>query len=261
MRIWRRPGTPSETELVGLADGSLRGQRRAEVERALEDRPDLRAAVAAQRHVLEAIKHASAQPAPHALRARLALAHPPARPRAQRRTLGLAAAGTGLAAAAAGIVVAVTGGTAVAQASVLQAAAVSNRVSEQTVGQPPLGSNSLPGVAGGGLSYPYWQDHFGFVATGVRYDRIGGQAVTTVFYQRGSSRVAYEIVSGPTLRLGGAAGRTVRGGLVLRTLNSPRGQVVTWTRDGHTCVLVGDHTALPVLLKLASWRKGGRIPY
>lgn len=261
MRIWRRPNTPSERELVGLADGSLRGQRRAEVERALESRPDLRSAVAAQRRVLQAIEQAADEPAPHALRARLALARPPAQARRQRRTAGLIAVGTaGLAAVVAGIVVALSGGGAVAQASVLQAAAVSTRAPQHAVSQARAGAEKLPGVHVGSLSYPYW-DRFGFTATGVRHDRLAGQEVTTVVYRRGSSRVSYAIVAGSPLRLGTPAGRTVRGGLVLRTFNTPGGPGVTWTRHGHTCVLVGQHTALPVLLKLASWREGGRIPY
>ena len=146
MRIWRRSNTPSERELVGLADGSLRGQRRAEIESALESRPDLRSAVAAQRRVLEAIEHAATEPAPRALRARLALARPPARARRQRRTGGLIAAGTaGLAAVVAGIVVGVSGGGAVAQASVLPAAALSGRAPQHAVSQARTGSDALPG--------------------------------------------------------------------------------------------------------------------
>jgi len=86
MRIWNRSNAPTERDLVGLADGSLRGQRRADVEHALEDRADLRAAVAAQRSVLKAIEHAAGQDAPHALRARLALARPPDRPSAPNGT-------------------------------------------------------------------------------------------------------------------------------------------------------------------------------
>ncbi len=73
--------------------------------------------------------------------------------------------------------------------------------------------------------------------------------------------MAYEIVSGAPLRLGASAGRTWRQGVGFRTLSSPRGAVITWMRDGHTCVLVGNHAALPTLLKLAAWRQGGRIPY
>jgi hypothetical protein len=262
MRIWRRSGPPSERELVGLADGSLRGQRRAEVERGLEEHPRLRAAVAAQRRVLSAIEQAAAEPAPHALRARLALARPPTRRSARIRVIGLATAGSAaVAGAAAGLVVAISGG-AVAQASVLQAAQVTNRTAQHAVSEPRRGVEYLPGVRANGLTYPSWDDHFGFRASGVRYDRVGGHLVTTVFYSRGATRVAYEIAAGAPLRLGGPAMRTMtRQGLVLHVLSSSRGPVVTWTRDGHTCVLVGRPATLPVLLKLAAWREGGRIPY
>lgn len=261
MRIWRRSNAPTERDLVGLADGSLRGQRRADLEHALEERADLRAAVAAQRRVLKAIEHAAEQDAPHALRARLALARPPDRPRARKRVAGLAAGSAAVAGAAAGVIVAVGGGSAVALASVVRVARVSDRAARQFVSEPKVGVESLPGVSAAGLSYPYWGDRFGFNATGVRHDTVGGRLVTTVFYARGSSRVAYEIVSGAPLRLGAPAGSAWRQGVRLRTLAGQRGPVVSWMRHGHTCVLVGDHTALPVMLKLAAWRQGGRIPY
>jgi hypothetical protein len=166
-----------------------------------------------------------------------------------------------VAAGAAAVLVAVSGGPAVAEASVVKVALITNRAPQQKVGQPKAGVKLLPRVSAAGLSYPYWQDRFGWEASGVRYDRLDGRRVTTVFYWHGSSRVAYEIVSGAPLKVGAAAGRTTRQGVALRTLNSPRGQVVTWMRHGHTCVLVGQHTSLPVLLKLAAWRQGGRIPY
>lgn len=260
MSILRRASTPSERELVGLADGSLRGQRRAEVEHAVDENPRLRAAVDAQRRVLKAIEHTATEPAPHALRARLALAHPPSRPKARNRVRGLAAVGTAaLGAVAAGVIVGISSGGAVAQASVLQAARVSTRAPQLAVNVPIQG-HALPAIQADGLSYPYW-DRFGFNATGVRYDRLGGRRVTTVFYARGSSRVAYEIVSGSPLELGGPAANTWHHDLLLQSLRSQQGPVVTWVRHGHTCVLVGQHTALPVLLKLAAWRDGGRIPY
>jgi hypothetical protein len=262
MRIWRRSNAPTERDLLGLADGSLRGQRRADVERKLDDRPDLRSALAAQRRVLKAIEHAGAQEAPHALRARLALARPPARPRARTRIAGLAAAGSaGVAGVVVGVIVALSGSSAVALASVVRVASLTDRAPTRAVGEPSAGVESLPRVRGAGLSYPYWGDRFGFRATGVRYDAVGGHRVTTVFYSRGSSHVAYEIVSGAPLSLGAPAGREWRQGVLLRTLSAQSAPVVSWMRDGHTCVLVGDHAALPVLLKLAAWRQGGRIAY
>ncbi len=144
MRIWRRSSTPSERDLAGLADGSLRGQRRAEVERALADQPELRSAVAAQRRVLEAVQRAAGEDAPPALRARLALALPPARPRARRRIAGLTASMVAAAGAAAGVTVALTGGAAVAGASVLQASLLTNRAPEGNIGQPRGGAEALP---------------------------------------------------------------------------------------------------------------------
>ena len=111
------------------------------------------------------------------------------------------------------------------------------------------------------IYFPNWANTLGWRASGTRTDRIGGRSAITVYYRRGPSRVAYEIVSGPPLKLGQPAGTVTRGGVVFRTLKSSRGPIVTWVRDGHTCVLLGSGTAVPVMLSLASYREGGRVPY
>jgi hypothetical protein len=163
------------------------------------------------------------------------------------------------AAAVVAVVLTVGGGT--VAPTVAQAAVLMGRAPLSGVSKPADHHGTLPGVRAVGLTYPYWEDHFGYHATGVRSDGFGGRRVTTVYYRRGSSRVAYEIVSGAPLRMGGRVFSTQRQGVRLWAMQTRNGLVVTWLRDGHTCILVGTHTGLPALLGLAAWHQGGRVPY
>lgn len=258
--IRRRRGLdPSEGELAAFADGTLPAERRAQVEEALSSSPALQTSVDAQQRVLSVLDDAAGERAPAALRARLALAHPVERRPASRR-LGFLVASAAVATTVA-VAALVLGGGGLVSPTVVQASVLSTRAPQRPVSAPPDDRGPLPGVRAGGLTYPYWQDRFGYRSTGVRYDRLGGRTVTTVYYSRGASRVAYGIVSGPPLHLGAQARSTWTGHLRLRTLRTRAGAVVTWTRDGHTCVLTGAGTPAATLVRLASWREGGRIPY
>jgi hypothetical protein len=259
--IRRHRHTPTDRDLAAFADGSLPAARRGEVEQALSESPQLRTAVAAQRQALRAIYAAATERAPASLRARVALAQPPARRAGPSRLaagLGTALVGAGAAAVVA-VVVVVGGGS--ASPTVAQAAVLTSRLPQMGVAEPALDTGTLPGVRAVGLTYPYWEDHFGYKAQGVRRDSLNGRRVTTVFYSRGASQVAYEIVSGPPLRQGGTFSSTSLQGVELRSMATPAGQVVSWLRDGHTCILIGSHTSLSALQNLAAWREGGREPY
>jgi hypothetical protein len=260
MILGRRGDTPTERDLAAFADGTLPAGRRGQVEQALSDSPRLRATVSAQRQALKAIEAAAAERAPSSLRARVALAQPPARRAGRSRfaaVLGTAVVGAGAAAVVA--VVVVVGGT--AGPTVAQAAVLTSRPPQVSVPEPKLDQGTLPGVRAVGLTYPYWEDHFGYRARGVRHDSLDGRQVTTAFYARGASRVAYEIVSGSPLRQGGGWWQTELQGVQLWTTNTPSGLVVSWVRDGHTCILIGSHTQAATLQNLAAWHEGGRIPY
>jgi hypothetical protein len=250
IRWRRRPGRPSESELAAFVDGRLPAERRAQVEEALSSSPKLQASVDAQQRVLSALDGAAGERAPTALRARLVLARPGDHEPARRR-LGFLVTGAAVATAVA-VGALVLGGGGLVSPTVVQASLLSTRVAQSPVAKPPGDRGPLPGVRAAGLTFPYWQDKFGYRSTGVRYDRLGSRTATTVFYARGASRVAYGIVSGPPLRLGAAAARSRWGGLVLRSLRTRGGAVVTWTRDGHTCVLTGAGTPVSTLVRLAS---------
>jgi hypothetical protein len=116
-------------------------------------------------------------------------------------------------------------------------------------------------VTGAGLSFPYWEDRFGWTAVGFRRDRLDGRTLSTVLYVRGARRLTYTIVSGPALRGVTGARATVRAGTRLETIPLGGRMVVTWLRRGHTCMLSGAGVSAAELVALGSWRGGGAIPY
>jgi anti-sigma factor RsiW len=251
----------TERDLAALADGSLPAHRRVPVERAVAASPELQASVAEQRRALTAIATAADEGAPVALRARLALAQPAHRRRSRRLALNSLAASTAALATAAIVAASVLGGGASGEPNVAEAAAFATRAS---LAPAPSHRDDSPllGVRAAGVPYPYWEDSFGFRAIGIRRDRIDGRTATTVFYRRARRRIAYTIVAGAPLALDiPIRTTTVSAGLRLRSLDVHDRLIVTWLRRGHSCVLSGTGVPLRVLLRLAAWNGGGRIPY
>jgi hypothetical protein len=111
-----------------------------------------------------------------------------------------------------------------------------------------------------GISFPYWEDSFGWRATGARVDRVDGRTVTTVFYANRERRwIGYAIVAGaPAPRVSGGV-VVYRRGTPYRFLVEHGAQVVTWLRDGRLCVVAGHGVSAATLLSLASWHGGGTI--
>lgn len=105
-----------------------------------------------------------------------------------------------------------------------------------------------------GVSFPYWGERFGWRSTGARTDRVGGRAVTTVFYaDRHGSRIGYAIVGGtpPPRSSGGVI--AWRKKTPYRLLTENGASVVSWLRDGHLCIVSGRDVSAATLLRLASW--------
>ena len=75
----------------------------------------------------------------------------------------------------------------------------------------------------------------------------------TVYYAWGGKRVAYTIVGAPALKEPAAA-TTTRNGVQMRTFQINDRVVVTWRRNGHTCVLSAVGVSPDVLQMLASWK-------
>jgi len=259
----RADNDPTEhdlAELAALADGSLSPERRAAVEARVAASPRLQALLAEQSRVVEATRRL-ADTAPDELRARIVDATQPSR-RARRRRLGGLAAGLAAAAAAVAVIAGSGGGPGRPTAPPLLAAVrVASRPPALPAPVPYRDHPVLLRLEVQGLPYPNWEPKFGWRAVGARRDRVAGRGATTLFYKKARWRIAYTILSRPPLPMPRDAWTTARGGVQLRSFVLGRRVVVTWHRNGHTCVLSGTGVARRTLLALGSWRAGGAIPY
>jgi hypothetical protein len=197
---------------------------------------------------------------PPALRARLQALQAP-RPRRSRPVPRLAiAAATALAAFGAVLVIALTTGSPTVP-TVSDVAAAATRPATapapaRDAQRPPLLNGSFAGV-----TFPYWKQHFGWRATGERTDTIEGRRARTVFYQHTHHRIGYTVVSGKPLERPAGAERLVVDGVAMYRYRDGRNTVVTFERNGHTCVLAGFVHFQTTLPKLASWNGRGAIAF
>jgi hypothetical protein len=109
-----------------------------------------------------------------------------------------------------------------------------------------------------GVAFPYWEDHFGWRATGSRTDIVNGRPVRTVFYanDRGQ-RVGYAIVGGsPPVQLHGGTVVSINGH-PYHLMSVGGVTTVAWWRSGLLCVVAGKGVDSATLLKLASWQGHG----
>jgi hypothetical protein len=154
------------------------------------------------------------------------------------------------------LVLALPSGTPAAP-SVAQAAALALRgVARPAPGPDPKYPSFKLGRNVEEVYFPNWQDRFKWNAVGQRTDRIGGRQAVTVYYERHGNRIAYTIVSRPTLSQPSAP-QTLLNGTELRTFRVNGRLVVTWQRDGHTCVLSGTDVPVALLQRLAAWKAPG----
>jgi anti-sigma factor RsiW len=245
-----------EAELTRLADGTLPEERRAEVEAYALEHPD---ALAEQRRALALLQAAADVPAPARLHAHVRAA---AHARAKRRRFALPrlrlGLGGALAAAAVAVVVILVGGTAagptVAEAATLAARGPAAGAPAVQPGRPTLLAEKI-----GGVTFPAYEGKFGWRAIGRRQDRLDGRSTTTVFYAKGSRRVAYTIVDGDALDVPQDALVTTADGVRVASFTAQGRPAVTWERNGRTCVLTGADEA--TLVELAAWRGKGSISF
>jgi hypothetical protein len=253
-----------ERELAALADGSIAAERRDALLHEVESSPRLSAALASQRAAVTAIQATEATGAPLRLRASVeALAaggagsRRDAAPRSARRRFALphprlSLSLAGAAAVAIAVVVLVVGGEQAAP-SVAQAAQLA--LSPASGGAPMAQGNDIAlNDEVDGVAFPYWQDRYGWQAVGSRRDTLNGRMVDTVVYVDGQGRrLGYAIASGDALPVSGGT-IVERNGTPIRVLRDPSGAtVVTWLRDGHTCILAARDVPAGELVKLASY--------
>jgi hypothetical protein len=259
VRLPRRTKRPDElAELAALADGSLPPDRRAELEARVAESPALAARLEQQRRVATAVQSVTVE-APPGLRARIEAER-------KTRTAGrrwVLFTGSGLATAAAAALFLllvlpgnVGGGPSVAEAASLATRPPTSEGPSLKPGAPTLLESNVEGVP-----FPSWSAKFGWRTAGARSDRLDGRRALTVFYEKGGRRIGYTILSGSALEVPEQAERTRREGTALRTLRLDGRRIVTWLRDGHTCILSGSDVKHEVLVELAAWKGKGTVPF
>jgi len=103
----------------------------------------------------------------------------------------------------------------------------------------------------GPIAFPTWT-RAGWHAVGARSDTVRGYELRTVFYADAAGRrIGYAIADAP-LPVSGGQLVTLRGAR-LRVLDRGATAVVTWRRDGRTCILAGRGVPVGRLLTLASY--------
>ena len=257
---------PSQTELdertrrdlARLADGSLEGHSRAELEARLAGSPARRAALERPPARLAAHRGLDLE-APASLRRRIAAesATPPRAARRRRLALGGALAGAVAAAVLTALLVLPSGSE---SPTVVEAARLAERPYTAPVAIDPSNPKLLAANVEG-VPFPNWSKEFGWRQAGVRSDRIGDREARTVLYEQDGKRIAYTIVSGDGIAAPSVARTTRRNGVRLHALSDRGRRVVTWWRDGRTCVLSASNVGNRELVKLASWKGDGAVPF
>jgi hypothetical protein len=249
---------PTRRELARLADGTLRGGARAELDARVAGSPTLRAAFERQRAGAAALRSLDLE-APASLRARIATeVATRSRPvRRRRLAIGGALAGAVAAAALTAILLLPAGSGA---PTVVEAARLAERPASGPVAVEPSNPKLLAADVEG-VPFPNWAKEFGWRQVGIRSDRLGDRETRTVLYEHDGKRIAYTIVSGHGIAAPSDASTARRNGVTLHALGDRGRRVVTWWRDGRTCVLSGSDVDDRELLKLASWKGDGAVPF
>lgn len=258
-RARQDPSPEEEADLVRLVDGTLPEGRRAELEARVAASPGLEAAVREQRRARDALLATRSDGAPARLQAAVAERRRRALPLRRRRRVGWIG---GLAVAMAAVALAVvftlpsgtSGGVVIAEAAELQA------LPSQT-GAPGAASRTLLAIERDGVPFPNYATRFGWRAIGSRTDEVDGRPTTTVTYARAGRRVGYSILGGAAVEVPGDFRRAAREGTLLRSTEVGARTVVTWEREGRTCVMSAVGVPRDELYDLAGWRGRGTVPF
>ena len=89
------------------------------------------------------------------------------------------------------------------------------------------------------LKFPDWKGSFGLQAVGRREDELSGRNVTTVVYRNpDGARLGYAVVAGDALGDDPPGREVTRDGKTYHLASNSERTIVTWTQQGHTCVIV-----------------------
>jgi hypothetical protein len=242
-------------ELTALADGTLRGRRRARLLAEVGSSPELAERFEKQRRAVAALRSVEER-APAWLRARVE----PERKR-RRRPFSLPLAGGLAAGAAFALILALVLPGGAGGPTVVEAAELAARPAVAPAPGRDPSEPALLNARAAGLAFPSWAKEFGWRATGRRVDELDGRRAVTVFYEKEGRRIGYTIISGERIDPPDEARRAVREDTVLYGLSSDGRVIVTWLRDGVTCVLSGSGVEADILLDLAAWKGKGAVQF
>jgi anti-sigma factor RsiW len=260
---------PGEAELTLLADGSLPASERESLQAQVAGSPELQTRLRQQQRAVALVQATGEMAAPASLRASVAGLTDATRRRpgryegrqqsaADRRqtafwrpraSLGIVAVAVVLIAV---VSVALHGQTAPSVGSTARLALAPATGPAPTVSPTDRDVLSVRPTGASSIPFPSYVQFTAWRASGVRRDTLQGRHVTTVFYSVAGTRVGYSIVSGAPLIM--PPGSTVRGPTGIRYVfaSSDGAQILTWRRDGHTCVIAGRSVAHRTLLALAA---------
>lgn len=252
----KRHRTDIETEAVPAETTETLGQRR--VREALQGL-DVSAPDTLRRAIEQQVEAAQQQPASlrERLRARVG-GEPTERQRARSTsswrlgTRPLALAGGGLATLALALTVVLSDGSDTTTPSVQQASRVA--LLPNSAPAPAAQADGLKLKASvEGIAYPTWTGK-GWTPSGERTDTVDGTRIRTVFYVDPKGwRVGYSIAAGDALPVPQGGRIVLSNGTKLHAIKANGANVVTWRRDGHTCILASKRVPAAKLLKLAGY--------
>jgi hypothetical protein len=191
--------------------------------------------------------------APASLRERLAQdsARAPKPRRRRIRILPVAGAASALAAGIVAVVLALGGssGPSLASASALALARPTGDAPAVVASDPRLVTAGVDDLRFPNYAYvwPAWR------VAGQRRQTVGDRTAVTVTYQGPRSVVGYTIVDGPALDVPGHFRRMTVDGVHLAVDDRGDDAVVTWRRDGHTCILAGSRADIAQMVRFATW--------
>jgi hypothetical protein len=156
--------------------------------------------------------------------------------RRHRRALAATATAT---AALAGIVVALQAGSENTAPSLAAVEAATRLDATQPAPAPKGGDPPILAARVGAISFPDWRKSFGWRAVGSREDSLSGRTVKTVLYRNpDGARLGYSVVAGDSLREHPPGREVTHTGNTYHVARAGKRTVITWTQQGHTCMIV-----------------------
>jgi hypothetical protein len=146
--------------------------------------------------------------------------------------------------------------------TVLDAHALSSAGPQATAPQSLPSQPQLLAAELDGVRFPNWEPEFGWRATGRSSEELDGRRAETVFYEHDGHEIAYTIVGGEALPAPPTATHRNVDGVELALYRASDGhEIVSFQRQGKTCVLSGHVEHRSTLVKLASWHADGKLTF